>query len=64
MSITNYIFIIIGGFIAIFGILSILFPGLTKIINAPGNERVKSIAAIIIGLIFLIIGLIIDFPIN
>jgi hypothetical protein len=64
MSITNHIFIIVGGFVAILGALSIVFPVITKIINAPGNERVKSIAAIIIGFIFLIIGLIIELPTN
>jgi hypothetical protein len=64
MSLTNYILIIVGGLVALIGILSIFFPGLTRIINAPGNERIKSIIAIIIGLIILIIGLIIDIPTN
>ena len=64
MTITNYILIIVGGFVTLIGVLSIIFPGLTKIINAPGNERIKSIVAIIIGLIFLIMGLIIDLPTN
>jgi hypothetical protein len=64
MTITNYIFIIVGGLVTLIGILSIIFPGITKIINAPGNERVKSIVAIIIGLIFMIIGLVIDLPTN
>jgi len=64
MTIINYIVIIVGGFFTLIGILSIIFPGLTKIINAPGNERVKSLIAIIIGLIFLIIGLITKLPTN
>jgi len=64
MTIINYILIIVGGFFTLIGILSIIFPGLTKIINAPGNERVKSLIAIIIGLIFLIIGLITKLPTN
>jgi hypothetical protein len=64
MSITNLIFIIVGVIVTFIGILSIFFPGITKIINAPGNERIKSIIAIIIGLILLIIGLIIDNPTN
>jgi hypothetical protein len=64
MSITNYIFIIVGGIVALIGVLSLIFPGLTKIMSSPGSERIKSIIAVVIGLIFLIIGLIIDLPTN
>ena len=62
MSITNYILLVVGGLVALIGVLSIFFPGITKIINAPGNERIKSIIAIIVGLILVIIGLIIELP--
>lgn len=64
MTITNYILIIVGGLVALVGIFSIFFPGLTRMINAPGGERIKSIIAIIIGLILLLIGIIIDLPAN
>lgn len=64
MSITNYILIIVGGIVTLIGVLSIFFPGLTRIINAPGGERIKSIIAIFIGLIILIIGLIFHLPAN
>ena len=64
MSITNYILIIIGVIVALIGGLSIFFPGLTKIINSPGNERIKSIIALITGSILLTLGLIIELPTN
>ena len=64
MTITNYILIIVGGLVALVGILSIFFPGLTRIINAPGGERIKSIIAIIIGLIIFLIGIVIELPAN
>jgi hypothetical protein len=64
MTITNYVFIIVGAIVTLLGLLSIIFPNLTKIINAPGGSRIKSIIATIIGLIFLIIGLTIELPTN
>ena len=64
MSITNHIIIIIGAIVILIGILSIFFPALTKIINAPGGERLKSITAIIIGIILIIIGFIVNFQKN
>ena len=64
MSITNYVFIITGAFVTIIGLLALVIPGLNKIISSPGNKTIQSIVAIIIGLIFLIIGLFIDLPTN
>lgn len=64
MTITNYILIIVGVFVALLGILSIFFPGLTRVINAPGGARVRSIIAIVIGLIILMIGSIVELPSN
>jgi len=64
MTIINYIFLIIGCLIILIGALSIFFPGLTRIINAPGGPRVKSIIAIIVGIIILVVGLIANIPAN
>jgi hypothetical protein len=64
MSITNYILTIIGGIVTLIGILSIFYPGLTKIINVPGGERMKSIIAIISGLVIVTIGLVFEIPVN
>jgi len=57
MESLNYITIALGVIITLIGILSFIFPGLTRIINAPGNERIKSIIATIIGIIIIIVGL-------
>jgi len=64
MSVTNYVFIFTGGLVALIGGLSLIFPGLTKIISLPGNKTIQSLIALIIGLIFLIIGLLVELPIN
>ena len=62
MTITNYIIIIVGAIVTLIGVLSIFFPGLTKIINAPGNERLKSIIATIVGIILILIGFLVNIP--
>jgi len=62
MTIVNNIIIIVGAIVTLIGVLSIFFPALTKIINAPGGERLKSIIATVIGIILIIIGFFINFP--
>lgn len=64
MTLTNYVFIIVGGLVAILGILSFFIPSFTRIISSPGNPRTQAIIATIIGLIFLIIGLVVELPTN
>ena len=64
MTTANLILLIIGVIVTILGVLSIFFPNLTRIINAPGGSRFKSIIAIIIGIAILIIGLIYKLPTN
>ena len=64
MTATNTVLIIVGGIVTLIGILAIFIPNLTKIINAPGNPRIKAIIAIIIGIIILAIGLLIELPVN
>jgi len=64
MTTANLILLLVGGIVTILGVLSIFYPGLTRVINAPGGPRLKSIMAIIIGLVILIIGLIIELPTN
>lgn len=57
MESVNYIIILIGIIVTIIGVLSFIFPGLTRLINAPGNERIKSIITTTIGIIIIIVGL-------
>jgi hypothetical protein len=64
MAAVNYILILLGVIVTLIGVISIFFPGLTKIINAPGGPRVKSIIAIIVGIIIFFIGLLVNIPIN
>lgn len=64
MTITNYMLLLVGIGVSLIGLLSIFFPNLTRIINAPGGPRLKSIIAIIIGFIVIIIGFVIELPTN
>lgn len=57
MESVNYIIIVLGIIVTLIGVLSFIFPGLTRLINAPGNERIKSIIATAIGIIIIIVGL-------
>lgn len=62
MTITNYILITLGVVVAILGVLSIFFPSLTRFINSPGGQRLKSSIAIITGIIIFFIGLLVEIP--
>jgi len=64
MTITQYITLLIGSVVVLAGVLTIFFPSLSRLINAPGGPRLKAIVAIIIGLIILILGFIIEIPNN
>ncbi len=64
MAAVNYILILLGVIVTLIGVISIFFPGLTRIINAPGGPRVKSIIAIIVGIVIFFIGLLVNIPTN
>ncbi len=65
MSIVSTTFLITGIFLILFGLAAILHPNLARWINTPGiyNPILKYIICIFIGIIILILGLIISFPI-
>ena len=62
MTIGNWIFIIIGISITIIGLIGFVNPNWTRLINLPGGPRIKSIGATITGLILIMVGLIIEIP--
>ena len=62
MTIGNWIFIIIGIFTTIVGLVGFVNPNWTRLIRLPGDPRIKSIGATITGLILIIVGLIIEIP--
>ncbi len=64
MDITNTILVIVGVIVLLFGIAAFFNPNWARWINFPGGPRLKAIAAIIIGTIIIIIGLIIQIPIT
>ena len=57
MEIFNIILVIVGGIVSIIGIAAFLNPVIARLINFPGGPRLKAIAALIIGIIIIIIGL-------
>jgi hypothetical protein len=46
----------IGILLVILGIVATFVPALTRVINIPGNERIKAIGVIIVGIIFAAVG--------
>jgi len=64
MSVINTTFILVGALVALLGVLTFFIPALERIINAPGGPRMKALIALIIGLIFLIVGLTVEIPVN
>ncbi|MGD2248202.1 MAG: hypothetical protein PVF58_07320 [Candidatus Methanofastidiosia archaeon] len=46
----------LGILIMILGIAAFFIPSLTRIINFPGNEKIKAIVALIIGIVLTIYG--------
>jgi hypothetical protein len=62
MGITNIILSIIGVIVITIGLAAFFNPNFARIINAPGGPRLKSIIALIAGIIILVIGLITQLP--
>jgi len=60
MNSLNYVMIITGSIVILIGIIGLINPNWTKLINFPGGPRLKAIAAITIGVIFTIVGLFIN----
>lgn len=46
----------IGILLALIGIIAFFVPAVTRIIDIPGNERIKAIVAVIVGVIISYIG--------
>jgi hypothetical protein len=50
------VFIGIGIFLIILGIVALFIPAIARVINIPGNEKIKSIGVIVVGIIMLLLG--------
>ena len=64
MTTANWIFVIIGISVTIIGLIGFVNPNWTRLIRFPGGPRVKSTGATITGLILIIVGLIIEIPVD
>ncbi|MBU0497074.1 MAG: hypothetical protein KKC68_01280 [Candidatus Thermoplasmatota archaeon] len=64
METANIIFLLIGIIIFFFGIVAFFNPNWARWINFPGGPRLKAIAALLGGAIFIIIGFFIEIPTN
>ena len=56
MDITNIILFIVGAVVILFGIGAFLNPNISRLINAPGDPKLKGSIAMIVGIIIIIIG--------
>ena len=54
----NIVLIIVGAIVTLIGIFAFINPNFARIINVPGGQKLKSIVALIIGIILIIVGLI------
>ena len=57
MDTVNIILLIAGAIVILLGVLAFFYPNLARWINAPGGPRLKSIIALIVGIVLIIIGL-------
>ena len=64
MNIVNTLFTVIGVIVLLVGIAAFFNPNLTRWINFPGGPKIKAIGAAISGIIFIIIGLIVEIPLE
>ena len=64
MEFVNIIFLLVGVFTLILGIVSMLNPNLTRFINFPGGPRIKAMVAISTGVLFCILAFIVDLPLE
>jgi Kef-type K+ transport system membrane component KefB len=64
METVNIILLVSGAIVLLFGIGAFLNPNLARWINAPGSPRLKSIIALIIGIILVIVSFIYEIPTN
>jgi hypothetical protein len=62
MNIANSIFLVTGTFVILIGLAGFINPNWTRWINFPGGPRLKSIGAIIIGVILVIVSFAIEIP--
>ncbi|MBU7015200.1 MAG: hypothetical protein HXS52_03615 [Theionarchaea archaeon] len=47
---------LVGIFVIILGIAALFLPAIARFINFPGNEKVKSIGVIVVGVIMVLLG--------
>jgi hypothetical protein len=62
MTVINTVFTVIGIIILLIGTLAFFNPSFTRWINFPGGPKIKAIAATITGVILIIIGILIEIP--
>jgi len=60
----NLVMLVIGIIVLIFGIATFFLPSLSRWINLPGPPAVKAIGASITGIILIIVGLIVEVPLE
>ena len=64
MYLMNTFFLILGIGLALLGIASFFLEGLTRIMNAPGGPKMKSLICTIVGVAFIIFSLTVEMPLE
>ena len=58
MDTINIALVIVGTIVILIGIAAFINPNFARIINVPGGQKLKSIVALVIGIVLIIVGLI------
>jgi uncharacterized membrane protein HdeD (DUF308 family) len=48
--------VLVGIVLVIVGIVALFIPAIARVINIPGNEKIKSIGVIVVGIVMLLLG--------
>ena len=62
MVTTNFILLIAGVVVVLFGIGAFFNPNIARWINAPGGPKIKAIIALITGFILIVVSFVVSFP--
>ena len=64
MYLMNTFFSILGIGLLLLGIAGFFIEGFTRFMNAPGGPKMKALICATIGLVFLLLGLLVDMPLE
>ena len=62
MEFLNIVFLAVGLLTTVIGLLAFFVPNFARLINAPGGPKIKAVIALIIGIVFILVAILIEMP--